>query len=155
MKYVCVWGGEGNKFEFGSQVGRNIKRSQVTASFVNCINLHFSFPTSKRHRNGDPWWSSFHLDENKLVGELAFLNSLATTPSEQQREQKMPRGSCLRNWTSRKRVYIDQQIPLVSPLNIYREQEARVKPLSWWLCANNSVSILEILQSFLHNWRLI
>jgi len=105
----------------------------IADSFVNYINLRLSFPTLKKYRDGDPWRGSFHLDENKLVGELAFLNP-PLPPQNSKGSKKDATWLLPQKLDERKRVYIDQQIPLVSLLNIYREQEARVKPLSSWLC---------------------
>jgi len=89
----------------------------------------------KKHQSGDAWWrGSFHL-ENKLEGEFAFLKFLSRhRPRVTAKGAKDIMWFLPRKLDERKRVYIDQQIPSVSPLNIYLEQEARVKPLCSWLC---------------------
>lgn len=96
----------------GSQVGQNIKRSQDGNSFFRKMykppSLASNLEKASRRRG------SFHLDENKFVGELGFLKLLATTPAEQQREQKLPRGSCLRSWTS------GREFTLISKSNRFR-----------------------------------
>jgi len=73
------------------------------------------------------------LDENKLVGELVFQNLLVPSTITLSPFRRTAKGAKDASWLllqrldERKRVYIDQQIPSVSSLNIYCEQKTRVE----------------------------
>lgn len=124
----------------------NIKRSQIGSDFFCEIYKPTSnFSTLKKHCNGNSWWQgSFYLNKNKLEGEFAFLkfptrhHSRITAKGAKDTMWFLPQ-----KLDERKRVYIDQQIPSVSPLNIYLEQEAWVKPLRSWLCVTLQMTMTD------------
>lgn len=138
-----------------SQVDISKEVKSVAVSFVNYTNFHHSnFEKAAATFDGEAFsiWTKI----NWKVNSLSWSPLLATTPV-------IAKGAKDTMWflpqklDERKRVYIDQQIPSVWPLNIYLEQEARVKPLSSWVC----VTLQMTLRSYWRNaigfcdWRFI